>query len=169
MTSRPVASTTAEHSAAHGSFSIERRYPAKPQRVFAAWASHAAKDRWFGTGDDFLAPTERYTLDFRVGGREQLEGKLPDGRSFGYDAVYHDIVEDRRIVCSYDVRIDGRRTSVSLMTVEVHAAEEGTRLVLTEQGAFLDGLDSNDQREEGATDSLEQLGAYLNSVADASA
>ncbi len=144
-----------------GSFSIERTYPAPPERVFGAWASEPMKDRWFGKGDDFLAPTERYALDFRVGGREILEGRFPDGRTFGYEAFYHDIVEDRRIVASYDVRVDGRRTSVSLMTVEFEPAAGGTQVILTEQGAFLDGLDSNDQRQEGALDSLNKLGDYL--------
>ncbi len=150
-----------DRSVVYGSFSIERAYPVPPQRVFDAWASQPIKDRWFGEGDDFLAPTERYALDFRVGGSEILEGRFPDGRAFGYGAFYHDIVEDQRIVASYDVRVDGRRTSVSLMTVEFAAAAGGTRLVLTEQGAFLDGLDSNDQRQEGALDSLNKLGEYL--------
>jgi Activator of Hsp90 ATPase homolog 1-like protein len=64
-------------------------------------------------------------------------------------------------VASYDVRIGGRRVSVSLMTVEFSPAPGGTTLVLTEQGAFLDGLDTNAQREEGARDSLDKLGGYL--------
>jgi uncharacterized protein YndB with AHSA1/START domain len=149
------------HSVAHGSFVLERTYPASPDRVFAAWATHAAKDAWFGTGDDFLAVTDEYTLDFRVGGREHLGGAMPNGRAFSYDAVYHDIVEERRIIAGYDVCVDGRRTSVSLLTVEFGAVSDGTRVVLTEHGAFLDGLDSNDQRQEGALDSLDMLGLYL--------
>jgi uncharacterized protein YndB with AHSA1/START domain len=152
---------------AHGEFSIERIYSAPPERVFAAWSSRAAKNLWFGEGDDFLAFTPEYTLDFRVGGQERLEGKLPDGRAFAYAAFYQDIVVDRRIVASYDVRIDGRRTSVSLMTVEFAAAPGGTRLILTEQGAFLDGLDTNAQREEGARDSLDKLDEYLSERTDA--
>ena len=149
------------HSVVHGSFSLERTYPSPPDRVFAAWATHSAKDAWFGTGDDFLAVTDEYALDFRVGGREHLGGTMPNGRTFTYDAVYHDIVDERRIIAGYDVCVDGRRTSVSLLTVEFNAAGEGTRVVLTEQGAFLDGLDSNDQRQEGALDSLDMLGLYL--------
>lgn len=150
-----------DRSVAHGSFTIERTYPVTPERVFGAWASQPAKNQWFGEGDDFLAKTDQYTLDFRVGGHELLGGTLPNGRTFDYTAIYHDIVEDQRIVASYDVRIDGRRVSVSLMTIELTGVPEGTRLVLTEQGAFLDGLDANDEREEGATDSLDQLGEYL--------
>ncbi len=102
-----------------------------------------------------------YTLDFRVGGHERLAGTMPGGRTFTYDAFYHDIVDDRRIIASYDVCIDGRRTSVSLLTIELAAVPGGTSLTLTEQGAFLDGLDSNDQREYGARDSLDKLGEYL--------
>ncbi len=156
-----------ERTVTHGSFSIERIYPASTHRVFAAWASHQAKDAWFGTGDDFLATTTEYTLDFRVGGHERLEGVLPRGRSFAYDALYQDIVDGRRIVASYDVRVDGHRHSVSLMTVEFAEVADGTRLVLTEQGAFLDSRDSNEQRQEGALDSLNKLGAYLQGVGEA--
>ena len=155
------------HSVAHGSFSIERTYPASPERVFAAWASHAAKDAWFGTGDDFLAVTDEYALDFRVGGREHLGGTMPNGRAFTYDSVYLDIVDCRRLVAAYDVCVDGRRTSVSLLTVEFTDVSDGSRVVLTEQGAFLDGLDSNDQRREGALDSLDMLGLYLETQAAA--
>jgi uncharacterized protein YndB with AHSA1/START domain len=153
----------ANRTVAHGTFSVERTYPAPPERVFAAWASRSAKNEWFGEGDDFLASTDEYTLDFRVGGHERLAGTMPGGRTFTYDAYYQDIVDDRRIVASYDVRIDGRRNSVSLMTIELTPVTDGTKLVLTEQGAFLDGLDSNEQRREGAVDSLDQLGEYLKS------
>ena len=150
-----------EHRVDFASFRIERTYAASPQQVFAAWASQQEKDRWFGAGDDFLSQTDEYTLDFRVGGDERLEGTLPNGRRFSYDATYLDIVDAARIVAAYSVSIDDQRTSVSLMTVEFNGDSSETRLVLTEQGAFLDGLDSNDQRQEGATDMLDKLGQHL--------
>jgi uncharacterized protein YndB with AHSA1/START domain len=148
-------------SVAHDSFTIERSYPVPPKRVFDAWASEPSKARWFAEDLDFFAEPGAYSLEFRIGGRERLDGTLTNGRAFGYEAVYQDIVDGERIVASYDVRIDGRRTSVSLMTVEIMAGPDGTRLVLTEQGAFLDGLDSNAQRVEGATDMLDKLGDHL--------
>jgi uncharacterized protein YndB with AHSA1/START domain len=148
-------------SVAHDSFTVERTYPVAPKRVFDAWASESAKARWFAEDLDFFAAPGAYSLEFRIGGRERLDGTLTNGRAFGYEAVYQDIVNGERIVASYDVRIDGQRTSVSLMTVEITAAPGGTRLVLTEQGAFLDGLDSNAQRVEGATDMLDKLRDHL--------
>ena len=150
-----------DRSVSHGTFTIERSYSAPPDRVFAAWSSQQEKNRWFGEGDDFLAATDEYVLDFRIGGRERLAGTMPNGRAFTYDALYQDIVDGRRIVMSYDVQIDGRRNSVSLMTVEIAPAGSGTALVLTEQGAFFDGLDTSEQREEGALDMLAKLGGHL--------
>jgi uncharacterized protein YndB with AHSA1/START domain len=50
----------------HGTFTLERVYPAPPARVFAAWADPGAKAQWFG-GQDF-------SLDFRVGGTETNAG-----------------------------------------------------------------------------------------------
>ena len=43
--------TTTERSVTHSTFSIERKYTAKPERVFAAFADPAKKRRWFGEGE----------------------------------------------------------------------------------------------------------------------
>lgn len=148
-------------SVTHGSFTIDRTYPVTPAEVFDVWARHDAKDRWFASAQDFLATKEAYTLDFRVGGAEHLEGRLPSGRRFRYDAVHQDIVPNERIVMSYDVRIDDRRISVSLMTVEITPADAGATLTITEQGVFLDGLDDNAEREIGARSNLDSIEQYF--------
>jgi uncharacterized protein YndB with AHSA1/START domain len=152
----PAAATVA-----HGTFTLERTYAFDRATVFGAWATRNAKNQWFGEGDDFLAKTERYELDFRVGGRELLEGPLPSGRHFVYDSTYRDIVDDRRIIAVYDVFVDGRRISSSLATAEFFDTAAGTKLLFTEQGAFLDGFDTNEERTLGATDMLDQLGRFL--------
>ena len=147
-----------EHSVTHSTFVIERTYDAPPDRVFAAWASVEAKSQWFGS------PDSPYELDFRVGGRESWRGGQggPTGEStFSYDAIYEDIVENERIVYAYDMHMDDARISVSLATVEFRAAEGGTLLTFTEQGAFLDGLDQPDRREGGTGTLLDQLGKVL--------
>jgi hypothetical protein len=50
---------------------------------------------------------------------------------------------------------------VSLATFELKAAGTGTRLILTEQGAFLDGYDDAGSRERGTAGLLDALGASL--------
>ncbi len=78
-------------------------------------------------------------MDVRPGGREHVKGRWETGVVSTFDAVYHDVVADERIVYAYEMRLDDRKISVSLATLELKPAGTGTRLVMTEQGAFLDG------------------------------
>jgi uncharacterized protein YndB with AHSA1/START domain len=138
---------------------LERTYDASPARVYAAFASPAAKRQWF-VGPDEYERTD-HTLDFRVGGREHVSGGPPGGPVFSFDAVYQDIVPDQRIVSTYDMHMDDVRISVSVATVVLEPEGNGTRLTYTEQGAFLDGHDTAASREEGTSGLLDSLGRAL--------
>lgn len=151
-------------SVVHDTFVINRVYAASPARVFGAFADPKIKIQWFGDPD--IEKNAPHEIDFRVGGRETLAGAVPDGSdaSFTYDAIYQDIVENERIVYSYEMTMNGQRISVSVATFEFYADGpdgSGTRLILTEQGAYLDGLDTSAQREEGTRGILDALGNYL--------
>jgi uncharacterized protein YndB with AHSA1/START domain len=148
-----------ERSVTHDTFVIERTYAASPARVFAAWANPAIKARWFA-GPDEWGPTE-FELDFRIGGREISRGGPPGGPVHSYEARYYDIVPDQRIIYAYDLHLDETRISVSLATVEFELEGVGTRLIFTEQGAFLDGYDTSAPRKQGTGDLLDALGAEL--------
>jgi uncharacterized protein YndB with AHSA1/START domain len=80
-----------------------------------------------------------------------------------FDAVYHDIVPDERIVYTYTMLLDDKKISVSLATVEVKSAGKGTRLVVTEQGVFLDGYEDKGSREHGTGWLIDKLGESLKS------
>jgi uncharacterized protein YndB with AHSA1/START domain len=148
-------------SVAHGVFTIERNYASvTPQRVFDAFASIEGKNGWFTAPNEQWDILER-TMDFRVGGRERLTGKWRTGRVTEFDATYYDIVPGERIVYVYEMRLDGRKISVSLATFEFKRAGAGAKLIMTEQGAFLDGYDDNGSREGGSRHIIEKLGAYL--------
>jgi uncharacterized protein YndB with AHSA1/START domain len=138
----------------HATFVLERTYPAPPARVFEAWAVPEAKAQWFGGGGEF-------TLDFRVGGRETNGGGPDGGPVYRYEATYRDIVPDARIVYTTEMFIDDRIMSVSVATIELAGDGDGTHLVLTEHGAFLDGLETAAQREHGTGELLDKLGAVL--------
>jgi uncharacterized protein YndB with AHSA1/START domain len=115
------------------------------------------KARWFdGSEGDF-------ELDFHVGGWERGRGPLPDGREYAFEALYRDIVPDQRIVYTYDMLVDGIRISVSVATAEFEPEGDGTRLVFTEQGAFLDGHEIPARREHGMGSLLDSLGQWLQS------
>jgi uncharacterized protein YndB with AHSA1/START domain len=145
-----------ERNAVHAVFTVERTYAAAPARVFAAWADKEAKSRWFGA--DKTAERSR-EMDFRVGGRERLSGTWHgDGGLVRFEAHCFDILPNERIVYAYDMYLGDQHISVSLATAEFKPSGTGTRLVVTEQGTFLDGYDDAGSREQGTGSLLEQVG-----------
>ena len=100
-------------------------------------------------------------MDFRVGGKETSIGGPKGGPLIEFRATYLDIVLDQRIIYAYDMDIDGKKISVSVATIEIKPEGKGTRLKVTEQGAYLDGFDNGDLREKGTHDLLDALGKSL--------
>lgn len=144
-----------ERFAVNNTFVIERVYKASPARVFATWADPKLKEQWFTKPDEF---------DFRVGGEERSQGGPPGGPVFTFDARYHEIVPNERIVYTYTLDMDETRISISVTTVEFKPEGAGTKLIFTEQGVFLDGYDTPAQREHGTKEMLDKLGKQLENI-----
>ena len=149
----------ASRSVVHATFRIERTYPASKAQVFKALTDPAAKAKWFTGGNGYTLLARE--MDVRPGGREHLKGRWDSGVVSSFDAVYHDVVADERIVYAYEMHLDERKISVSLATFELKPAGTGTHLVMTEQGAFLDGYDDAGSRERGSNFLLDALGNSL--------
>ena len=143
----------------HADFTIERQYDCTPSQTFSAFSDPELKGRWFAVPEAW--ENRIWELDFRVGGGEVNSGAPAGSPVFAFRSRYHEIVPDERIVFAYDLLVDERLTSVSLTTVEFFAAEGGTRLVFTEQGAFFDDLDNPADREHGTGKLLDALGGVL--------
>ena len=143
----------------HASFTITRRWKAKPERVFQAFANEQAKARWFA-GPPGWEQHEK-SFDFREGGRERLVGKHAGGTVSSFDCLYRDIVPNERIIYSYVMHLDGKKISVSQASVELIPEEGGTKLVLTEYGDYLDGYDDAGSREHGTNFLMDALGKSL--------
>lgn len=143
----------------HADFTIERQYDCSPAQAFSGFADAELKRRWFAVPAEW--EDAAYELDFRVGGSELNRGGSPGGVVHTYRARYHEIVPEERIVFAYDLLAADRLMSVSLTTVQFFAAEAGTRVLFTEQGAFFDGLDEPAEREHGTGVLLDRLGEAL--------
>jgi uncharacterized protein YndB with AHSA1/START domain len=152
-------SSSPPRSAVHAMFSIERSYPVARALVFKALTDPKAKAKWFTGGNGYTLLARE--MDVRPGGREHVKGRWETGVVSTFDAVYHDVVADERIVYAYEMYLDDRKISVSLATLELKPAGTGTRLVMTEQGAFLDGYDDAGSREHGSNLLLDALGNSL--------
>ncbi|MCU1528626.1 MAG: hypothetical protein JWP75_2389 [Frondihabitans sp.] len=153
-------STTAIPLTAHETFVLERDYPVPPARVYDAFATVEGRRAWFAPSED--GRVYDYSLDFREGGAEHLEGDHGDQR-FTYDAVFQNLVPDKRIVYSYDMHFDGVKISFSMATVELLPTDDGasTHLKLTEHGAYFENLDRPTERPEGTESLLDALGRSL--------
>ncbi len=157
--------TAGERSTVHSTFALERTYEAAPARVWQTWADPAEKRRWFGPPEPAKAEHE---LEFRVGGLERMSVQMPGGALYRFIARFQDIVEGERFVHTYEMYLDDARISVSVATVVFEAAGDGTKLTMTEQGVYLDGLDNPAEREHGTGELLNALAAHLQSTGNGS-
>ena len=143
----------------HATVVVERTYDAPPERVFNAWADPKIRILWDVPGEGW--ETTEFTNDFRIGGRETSRfGRIGDPKFYS-DGRILDIVPNARIVSAGTMPEGDRRISTTLCTVELLPAGDGTRLILTDQSAYLDGGDNAADREKGWTVILENLGTHL--------
>jgi uncharacterized protein YndB with AHSA1/START domain len=151
---------TAVRSVVHATFHLERSYEAPVARVWQALTDQAAKQKWFTGPSGRFELLERH-MDVRAGGTERLKGRWESGMVSTFDAIYHDVIPHERLVYSYVMHQDDRKISVSLATMQLKAAGGKTTLMVTEQGAFLDGYDDAGSREHGTGHLLDALGTSL--------
>jgi uncharacterized protein YndB with AHSA1/START domain len=151
---------TGVRSVVHATFHLERTYDAPVARVWQALTDETAKQKWLGGTPGKWELIERH-MDVRVGGTERLKGRWEGGVVSTFDATYHDVVANERLVYSYVMQLDDKKISVSLATMQLQAAGGRTTLRFSEQGAFLDGYDDAGSREHGTGFLLDALGASL--------
>ncbi len=145
-----------ERTVKHSTIVLERSYAASPARVFAAWSDPEALKRWGNPGEGWTTSLDRF--DFRVGGGDISSFGPADGSEvFVNETRYLDIVPDARIISAGAMTSAGNTLFTGLLTVELKPEGEGCRLLLTEQGAFLDGHDVPENHEAGWGAMLDNL------------
>ena len=148
-----------ERTVQHATIVVERKLKASPARVFRAWADQEERARWDVPGDDWVIA--EYKQDFRVGGGETSRFGPKGNAKYFSDGSYLDIVQNARIVSAGTMHADGKRSSSTLCTVELLADGSGTKLILTDQSAFFDSLESEADRKSGWGAILDRLEAHL--------
>jgi uncharacterized protein YndB with AHSA1/START domain len=153
-----------EPSTIHSTFVLERHYPASPAQVFQALADPAKKRRWFA--ESGAHEVEIYDLDFQVGGVERARYRFKPGGPFAGVAlnsqgVHLEITPERRVVIASTMAMEDRIFSASLVTFELLPAADGVTLICTHQGAFFEGADGPEMRQDGWSKLLDQLAQFL--------
>jgi len=115
----------------HGTFTLKRTWATSPAHVYRAWSDPELKAQWF-TGPKDLWTMTRRSIDFREGGTEILEGRFNESGSTGlYEARFHLIEPDQRIIYDYDLHHGGRFHSVA----NVKSTPLATRALKNQRGA----------------------------------
>jgi uncharacterized protein YndB with AHSA1/START domain len=149
-----------ERRVAHSSFTLRREYPVPVMQVWRAFAEEDRKREWFGDGEAFDRSV--WAFDFRVGGRDIDEARFHGGPLSRYEAVYTDIVDQARIVNTYDMWLDGTHMSTSIASYEFEQIASGTCLTHVEHGVFFDAFHADAaQREKGMRGLLEALAHHV--------
>jgi len=161
--------TTTEPTTVHNTFVIERNFPQSPARVFSAFAQPALKRRWYAEGDHEI---QEFHMDFRVGGSEQLRYRFKEGHPIAgsvivNESTFQDIEAGKRILMTSRMTLNGRPIVVMLATFEFVPSENGTYLVFTHQGAYIDWPDGVKMIEMGWRGLIERLQKDLEQQSDA--
>ncbi|WP_425998479.1 SRPBCC domain-containing protein [Caulobacter sp. DWR1-3-2b1] len=143
----------------HATFFLERVSDAAPARAFHAFTDPDARRRWFFKTDSWSLHAHSGG-ELAIGAQESSRFSPPGATVLiTNDSIYLDVAPNERLIFAYAMTLGGAPLSSSLATVEFRAEGKGTRLVFTEQGAYLDGNVAG--REEGTREMLELLAAEL--------
>ncbi|HWH25216.1 MAG TPA: SRPBCC domain-containing protein [Pseudolysinimonas sp.] len=144
----------------HGTLERSVELAVPPSRVFATLSELELRRRWFRIpGDDADGIHE---LDFRVGGTELVSGSFTAfdrTEVLEFRVRFVDIVVDRRVISTFEFRLDDRLRALFVQTFELNPVEHddtiATRLDYTDHYTFID------PPGDGAADVAERQGSAL--------
>jgi uncharacterized protein YndB with AHSA1/START domain len=136
------------------SLHLTRHYSASPEKVWRAWTDPQALSAWFGPGDTAVTQAE---LDVRVGGRYTIAFRTQDGEQHQVSGVYEEVQANRKLCFTWAWKSTPDR--VSLVTIELRPARDGTELELRHERFFDEAARASHQH--GWTATLEKLEQFV--------
>lgn len=143
----------------HSTITVERLLPARPKHAFRFWSEADLKRRWNDCHPDWFVLEDMF--EFRIGGAETKRWRMPDGVELAFRARYIDIIPERRIIYAFDMSFGGSLMSASLATIELAPNVDGTRMLFTEQIAFLGDSEAKRQRSLGTESGFDRLAEVI--------
>jgi uncharacterized protein YndB with AHSA1/START domain len=141
---------------------ITRVFDAPRGLVFKVWTQPEHLVRWWGPRG-FTTPSCR--MDVRPGGPYRTCIRSPDGKEHWMRGAYREIVEPERLVFTFAWEDDAGRPGHETL-VSVTFAEHDGKTKLTFRQAVFESVADRDSHQEGWSECLDRLGAYLAAGAD---
>lgn len=144
--------TRVEPKVVHATCVVERSFSKPASVVFAALSESDKVRRWMAVGGH--SELFEYRCEFLEGGEQILKYKMASespipGAIIVNHARFQHIVPGERIVMASTMKMGERIFSSSQVTFELLPNKNGTDLVITHQGAFFEGSDGPERREDG--------------------
>lgn len=137
---------------------VRRRFGARPEEVFAAFAEPRLVGRWLSPSPDIALTLLQF--DFRVGGAYRFAYRLPEGRTVTVAGSYRTIEPPSRIVFSWIIEPPDQHAGIeSEVTVTIAQDRGGAELVIRHEK--LARIDAVVRHAEGWRGALEQLAGML--------
>ena len=160
-----MAEARVEPKVVHATCVVERSFAKPSGIVFAALSDPNKVRRWMG-GSEYSELLE-FACEFREGGKQVVKYKMgPEtpiaGEVITNEGRFQQIVLGERIVTVSTMKRSGRIFSASQVTFELLPTDKGTDLILTHQGAFFEGSEGPEMREQGWNGLMDKLAAVVN-------
>jgi uncharacterized protein YndB with AHSA1/START domain len=149
----------------HATCVLERSFQKPAGVVFAALSDPNKVQRWMG-GNEYSELLE-FACEFREGGKQVVKYRMGPGTPIPGEVItnegrFQQIVMSERIVAASTMKRGDRIFSASQVTFELVPSDKGTDLILTHQGAFFEGSDGPEMREQGWNALMNKLQAVVN-------
>ena len=140
------------------SLRLTRFFTAPPERVFRAWTDPEELKRWWRAGKGWRTPIAE--VDLRVGGEFRIGTQPQEGGEMHLvRGTYREVLPARKLVYTFVVEGSEARAE-EVVTVEFHAQDAGTMLILSHQR--IAEKQSTEAREKGWESVLDHLTDLLN-------
>ena len=145
--------------AEHATLVFEREIPATVQAVFGAFSDAALRAKW---GTPSATAVVLYDSEnFVEGGEDKYRCGSKDNPNIHATTHYLEIIENRRIVSSETLVMNGNRLCASLTTLEFAPTDSSTKLKNTTQMASFVGKSMLEGFTQGNNASLDNLVRYF--------
>jgi uncharacterized protein YndB with AHSA1/START domain len=110
---------------------IRRTFAASRGKVFQAWTTPEALEKWFAPSDEYT--TKVLELDLCVGGRYRIEMRSPEGKIHCLVGAYREVKPPEKLVYTWSWEEGKKEFGETLVTVDFCDLGNATEIILTHE------------------------------------